>query len=78
MMMDDLTQEEINIIMDLRKVEIDNKIKIDKEKMNLFISLYLKKKQKKAKMLDLQKKYTEIQEIFKKEHDDIVAELVKA
>ena len=43
MMMDDLTQEEIKIIMDLRKVEIDNKIKIDKEKMNLFISLYLKK-----------------------------------
>jgi hypothetical protein len=78
MMMDDLTQEEIKIIMDLRKVEIDNKIKIDKEKMNLFISLYLKKKQKKAKMLDLQKKYTEIQEIFKKEHDDIGAELVKA
>ena len=30
MMMDDLTQEEIKIIMDLRKVEIDNKIKIDK------------------------------------------------
>ena len=78
MMMDDLTQEEIKIIMDLRKVEIDNKIKIDKEKMNLFISLYLKKKQKKAKMLDLQKKYTEIQDIFKKEHDDIGAELVKA
>ena len=78
MMMDDLTQEEIKIIMDLRKVEIDNKIKIDKEKMNLFISLYLKKKQKKAKMLDLQKKYTEIQDIFKKEHDDIGAKLVKA
>ena len=78
MMMDDLTQEEIKIIMDLRKVEIDNKIKIDKEKMNVFISLYLKKKQKKAKMLDLQKKYTEIQDIFKKEHDDIGAELVKA
>jgi superfamily I DNA and/or RNA helicase len=34
MMMDDLTQEEIKIIMDLRKVEIDNKIKIDKEKID--------------------------------------------
>ena len=73
MMMDDLTQEEIKIIMDLRKVEIDNKIK-----MNLFISLYLKKKKKRAKMLDLQKKYTEIQDILKKEHDDIGEELVKA
>jgi hypothetical protein len=49
MMMDDLTQEEIKIIMDLRKVEIDNKIKIDKEKMNLFISLYLKKNKKRQK-----------------------------
>ena len=77
MMMDDLTQEEINIIMDLRKVEIDNKIKIDKEKLSVFMPLYLKKKQKKAEMLDLQKKYTEIQDIFKKEYDDIREELVK-
>lgn len=76
-MMDDLTQEEINIIMDLRKVEIDNKIKIDKEKLSVFMPLYLKKKQKKAEMLDLQKKYTEIQDIFKKEYDDIREELVK-
>ena len=44
-MMDDLTQEEIKIIMDLRKVEIDNKIKIDKEKLSVFMPLYLKKKQ---------------------------------
>ena len=77
MMMDDLTQEEIKIIMDLRKVEIDNKIKIDKEKLSVFMPLYLKKKQKKAEMLDLQKKYTEIQDIFKKEYDDIREELVK-
>ena len=77
MMMDDLTQEEINIIMDLRKVEIDNKIKIDKEKLSVFMPLYLRKKQKKAEMLDLQKKYTEIQDIFKKEYDDIREELVK-
>ena len=76
-MMDDLTQEEINIIMDLRKVEIDNKIKIDKEKLSVFMPLYLRKKQKKAEMLDLQKKYTEIQDIFKKEYDDIREELVK-
>ena len=55
-MMDDLTQEEIKIIMDLRKVEIDNKIKIDKEKMNLFISLYLKKKTKKGKNVRFTKK----------------------
>ena len=55
MMMDDLTQEEIKIIMDLRKVEIDNKIKIDKEKMNLFISLYLKKT-KKGKNVRFKKK----------------------
>jgi hypothetical protein len=79
MMMDDLTQEEIKIIMDLRKVEIDNKIKkIDKEKMSVFISLYLRKKQKKAEMEDLTKKYTEIQDIIKKEHDDIGTELVNS
>jgi hypothetical protein len=78
MMMDDLTQEEIKIIMDLRKAEIDNKIKIDKEKKSLFISLYLRKKQKKAEMEDLQKKYTEIQDIIKKEHDDIGTELVNS
>jgi len=90
MMMDDLTQEEINIIMNLRKNENDKKIQqekqikidkekiqIDKEKMSVFIPLYLKKKQKKAEMLDLQKKYTEIQDIFKKEYDDIREELVK-
>jgi len=91
-MMDDLTQEEINIIMNLRKNENDKKIQqeiqiqideqqiqiqIDKEKMSVFIPLYLKKKQKKAEMLDLQKKYTEIQDIFKKEYDDIREELVK-
>ena len=77
MMMDDLTQEEINIIMDLRKVKIDNKIKIDKEKLSVFMPLYLRKKEKKAEIEDLRKKYTEIQAIFKKEYDDIREELVK-
>ena len=77
MMMDDLTQEEINIIMDLRKVEIDNKIKIDKEKLSVFMPLYLRKKEKKAEIEDLRKKYTEIQAIFKNEYDDIREELVK-
>jgi hypothetical protein len=64
--MDDLTQEEINLIMSLRKNVNDHKIqqeaqiKTDKEKMSVFMPLYFQKKHIIEKKLDLQKKITEL------------------